>query len=262
MPSSVRRGNDRITLRWSTAPSSSPLAISTGSPKGVMIEHRSVVNRMTDVIARFGLTEKDRVIAITALHHDLSVFDIFGGLAAGATLIIPEHAQRRDPAHWSDLVTRERVTTWNSVPAFVEMLVEYAEGRPRGDRPQLESLRRVVMSGDWIPVSLPDRIRRLAPDVEVIGSGGPTETTVWDIYNPIGEVDPTWTSIPYGRPMTNATYWVLDDNGEERPDWVPGELYIGGVGLARGYWRDPEKTVEKFIQHQGAGRLYRSGDRG
>jgi amino acid adenylation domain-containing protein len=235
---------------------------STGTPKGVMIEHRSVVNRMTDVIARFGLTEKDRVIAITALHHDLSVFDIFGGLAAGATLIIPEHAQRRDPAHWSDLVTRERVTTWNSVPAFVEMLVEYAEGRPRGDRPQLESLRRVVMSGDWIPVSLPDRIRRLAPDVEVIGSGGPTETTVWDIYNPIGEVDPTWTSIPYGRPMTNATYWVLDDNGEERPDWVPGELYIGGVGLARGYWRDPEKTVEKFIQHQGAGRLYRSGDRG
>lgn len=236
---------------------------STGTPKGVMIEHRSVVNRMTDVIARFGLNHTDRVIAITALHHDLSVFDLFAGLAAGATLIIPEHTQRRDPGHWSDLVASGRVTTWNSVPAFVEMMVEYVEGRPVRQRPDLGSLRRVIMSGDWIPVSLPDRIRRLAPDTEVIGAGGPTETTVWDICYPIGQVDPGWTSIPYGRPMTNATYWVLDENGEERPDWVPGELHIGGVGLARGYWRDDEKTATKFVQHPRIGeRLYRSGDRG
>ena len=118
------------------------------------------------------------------------------------------------------------------------------------------------MSGDWIPVSLPDRIRRLAPQVKVIGSGGPTETTVWDIDNPIGDVDPGWTSIPYGRPMTNATYRVLDENGEDRPDWVPGELYIGGAGLARGYWRDPQKTSERFVQHPSGERLYQSGDRG
>ncbi|MDQ4080540.1 MAG: amino acid adenylation domain-containing protein, partial [Gemmatimonadota bacterium] len=236
---------------------------STGMPKGVMIEHRSVVNRMTDVIARFGLTHQDRVIAITALHHDLSVFDIFGGLGAGATLVVPEHTQRRDPAHWSDLVARERVTTWNSVPAFVEMLVEYVEGRPESDRPRVDGLRRIVMSGDWIPVSLPDRIRRLAPQADVIGAGGPTETTVWDICYPIERVEPEWKSIPYGRPMTNAAYWVLDETGEERPDWVPGELYIAGTGLARGYWRDPEKTAEKFVQHAGIGeRLYRSGDRG
>ena len=152
---------------------------STGTPKGVMIEHRSIVNRMTDVIDRFGLTPDDRVIAITALHHDLSVFDIFGGLAAGATLVIPEHAQRRDPAHWSDLVARERVTTWNSVPAFVEMLVEYVEGRVGGERLQLESLRRIIMSGDWIPGISPrpdpparsadegDRLRRADGDDRV-----------------------------------------------------------------------------------------------
>ena len=236
---------------------------STGAPKGAMIEHRSVVNRMTDVIDRFGLGYDDRVIAITALHHDLSVFDIFGGLGAGATLVIPEHAQRRDPAHWSELVTNERVTTWNSVPAFVEMLVEYVEGRPATEREALRSLRRVIMSGDWIPVSLPDRIKRLSRETEVIGAGGPTETTVWDICYPIGTVDPTWKSIPYGRPMTNAIYRVLDEHGEERPDWVPGELYIGGVGLARGFWRDPERTAERFVTHRVTGeRLYRSGDRG
>jgi amino acid adenylation domain-containing protein len=236
---------------------------STGLPKGAMIEHRSVVNRMSDVIGRFGLGPDDRVIAITALHHDLSVFDIFGGLAAGATLVIPEHRQRRDPEHWSDLVSGEGVTTWNSVPAFVEMLVEYVDGRPAGAPRALASLRRVIMSGDWIPVSLPDRLRRLAPHAEIIGAGGPTETTVWDICHPIQRVEPQWTSIPYGRPMSNATYHVLDEQGEERPDWVPGELYIGGVGLARGFWRDPERTAEKFIHHPGTGeRLYRSGDRG
>ncbi|HEU5186255.1 MAG TPA: amino acid adenylation domain-containing protein [Gemmatimonadaceae bacterium] len=236
---------------------------STGAPKGAMIEHRSVVNRMTDVIARFGLGPDDRVIAITALHHDLSVFDIFGGLGAGATLVVPDHAQRRDPGHWTDLVAREGVTTWNSVPAFVEMLVEYVEERPVVERTRLGSLRRVIMSGDWIPVSLPDRIRRLAPDATVIGAGGPTETTVWDICYPIGDVDPSWKSIPYGAPMTNATYHVFDDSGEERPNWVPGELYIGGAGLARGFWRDAERTAEKFVHHPTTGeRLYRSGDRG
>ena len=236
---------------------------STGEPKGAMIEHRSVVNRMTDVITRYGLTPRDRVIAISALHHDLSVFDIFGGLGAGATLVIPEHGQRRDPGHWAELVAGESVTTWNSVPAFVEMLVEYVEGRPASERRMLEPLRRLIMSGDWIPVSLPDRIRRLAPQVEVIGSGGPTETTVWDICYPIGAVDPAWTSIPYGRPMTNASYWVLDEHRRERPDWVPGELYIGGLGLARGFWRDAERTAERFVTHPTTGeRLYRSGDRG
>jgi amino acid adenylation domain-containing protein len=236
---------------------------STGTPKGVMIEHRSVVNRMTDVIERFGITPDDRVIAVTALHHDLSVFDIFGGLGAGATLVIPEHAQRRDPAHWAALVAQERVTTWNSVPAFVEMLVEYAEACPPAVRAGLGSLRRIVMSGDWIPVSLPDRIRRISPATEVIGAGGPTETTVWDICYPIGSVAPAWKSIPYGTPMTNALYRVLDQHGEDRPDWALGELCIGGVGLARGYWRDAERTAEKFVRDPVSGeRLYRSGDLG
>jgi SagB-type dehydrogenase family enzyme len=119
------------------------------------------------------------------------------------------------------------------------------------------------MSGDWIPLTLPGRIRELAPRCDVIGAGGPTETTVWDICYPVADVDPSWKSIPYGRPMTNATYWVLDDNGEDRPDWVPGEMYIGGAGLARGFWRDPEKTAEKFVRRSASGeRLYRSGDRG
>lgn len=236
---------------------------STGMPKGVMIEHRSVVNRMVDVNQRLGIGPQDRVFALTALHHDLSVYDIFGTFAAGATMVIPDAERTKDPAHWAELMVRENVTVWNSVPAFLQMLVEYLEQRT--DRQELlpRSLRWAVLAGDWIPVTLPGRLRALINGVQVIGSGGPTETTIWDIWNPIGDVDPAWRSIPYGKPMNNTRYHVLNRALEPCPVWVPGELFIGGAGLARGYWNDETLTGERFITHPWTGeRLYRSGDMG
>lgn len=236
---------------------------STGLPKGVMLTHRGAVNRMTDVNQCFGIRSEDRAIGLTALQHDLSIFDIFAMLAAGGTLVLPEAALRRDPAHWAELMLKERITVWNSVPAFMEMFVEYLEYRAKSNKPLPDSLRLVMMSGDWVPVSLPNRIRAIMDEVQVISLGGPTETTTWDICYPIGEIDPAWKSIPYGRPMTNASYHILNEALEPCPTWVTGELYIGGVGLARGYWRDEEKTTAKFIIHPKTGeRLYRSGDLG
>jgi epothilone synthetase B len=235
---------------------------SSGAPKGVMVEHRSVVNRMADVAARFALSPSDRALALTALHHDLSVFDLFGMLCAvGGAVVLPDPARERDPAHWVDLIARHGVTVWNSVPAFALMLAEYLERAPGGT--PLPSLRLFLLSGDWVPVSLPDRLRRLIPSAEVVALGGPTETTVWDVCYPVGTVDPSWASIPYGRPMTNARYHVLGDDLEPRPDWVPGEMYLAGAGLARGYWADAERTAERFMTHPVTGeRLYRSGDIG
>lgn len=236
---------------------------STGVPKGVMIEHQSVVNRIVDVNQRLGVGPEDRVLALTALHHDLSVYDIFGILAAGGALVLPDAAQTRNPAHWAELMVRERVTLWNSVPAFLHMLVEYLE--QRSDRPDLlpRFLRCAILAGDWIPVTLPDRLRALVQGVQIIASGGPTETTIWDIWYPVGEVDATWQSIPYGKPMSNTHYYVLNQALESCPVWVPGQLYIGGAGLARGYWRDEERTRERFILHPHTGeRIYRSGDMG
>ena len=239
---------------------------STGVPKGVMIEHRNVVNRMLDVNARFGISAGDRAIALTALHHDLSVYDLFGVLAVGGTLVVPAAEQRRDPAHWHELVREHGVTLWNSVPAFMEMFVEYLEhaaARPGAAAAGLDTLRFAILSGDWVPVTLLDRLRALAPGARVVSAGGPTETTVWDICYPIGDVDPAWVSIPYGQPMTNARYFVLDATLADRPDWATGELYIGGTGLARGYWRDEERTRAAFIVRPRSGeRLYRSGDTG
>ncbi|TPQ17731.1 AMP-binding protein, partial [Streptomyces sporangiiformans] len=127
----------------------------------------------------------------------------------------------------------------------------------------VEDLRLVMLSGDWIPLSLPDRIRDVAPHGQVISLGGATEASIWSIWHPVGELDPAWPSIPYGRPLANQTFHVLDAELCPVPTWVPGELFIGGVGVARGYWGDPGKTAERFLSHPVTGeRLYRTGDLG
>ncbi|MDQ6672832.1 MAG: amino acid adenylation domain-containing protein, partial [Chloroflexota bacterium] len=233
---------------------------STGVPKGVMIDHRGALNTLLDLNERFCVGPEDRVFAFSSLSFDLSVYDIFGTLAAGGAIVMPDAAGLRDPAHWSELLHRGRVTLWNSVPALMQMLVDYAADR------QLalpESLRMVWLSGDWIPVSLPDRIKVLRPGVQVISMGGATEASIWSILYPVERVEREWKSIPYGKPLRNQTFHVLDAALQPRPVWVPGELYIGGVGVAKGYWRDEVKTRAKFIVHAETGeRLYRTGDLG
>jgi amino acid adenylation domain-containing protein len=233
---------------------------STGLPKGVMIPHLGAVNTILDVNRRLEIGPQDRLLALSSLSFDLSVYDIFGTLAAGGTIIIPDASAIRDPASWADLLIRERITVWNSVPALMEMLVDYA-----GDQlpTVLRSVRLVMLSGDWIPVSLPARIKELMESIQVVSLGGPTETSIWSIIYPLKELDPAWRSIPYGKPLANQRIYVLNETLEPCPVWVPGELYIGGLGLARGYWRDEEKTRARFITHPHTGeRLYRSGDLG
>jgi amino acid adenylation domain-containing protein len=233
---------------------------STGVPKGVMIEHRGAANTVADVNGRFGISAADRVLALSSLSFDLSVWDLFGVLGAGGRVVMPDPAASRDPAHWHELVVREGVTVWNSVPALVELYVEHLE---RHGEPWPTHLRLVMMSGDWIPVGLPSRIRALTSTAELISMGGATEASIWSILFPIGEVDPAWKSIPYGRPMTNQTFEVLDERLDPCPDWVPGQLYIGGAGLARGYWKDEARTRASFLVHPRTGeRLYRTGDVG
>jgi pyochelin synthetase len=233
---------------------------STGRPKGVMISHRAAVNTIVDVNQRFQIGSDDRVLGVSSLSFDLSVYDVFGTLAAGGTLVLPDESGLRDPAHWLEMIERGRVTVWNSVPALMEMLIEYAEGLGTAVP---ASLRLALLSGDWIPLALPDRLRRLVPGVRVISLGGATEASIWSILHPIDVVDPGWASIPYGKPMANQQIHVLDEGLDTRPVWVPGDLYIGGVGLADGYWHDEDRTSAAFVTHPETGeRLYRTGDRG
>ena len=232
---------------------------STGVPKGVMIDHRGALNTVLDINQRFGVGPQDRVLAVSRLSFDLSVYDVFGILAAGGTIVMPAADLAYDANHWAELILQERVTIWDSVPALVQLLVDQA-GKPEllGD-----SLRLVMMSGDWIPLGLPDQIRRVLPKANVVSLGGATEASIWSILFPVGKVDPNWKSIPYGKAMLNQSFHVMKPDLSPCPNWVPGQLYIGGVGLAQGYLHDEQKTNASFIVNPASGeRLYRTGDLG
>ena len=233
---------------------------STGNPKAVMVDHRGRVNNFTDFNRRFGVGPGDRLLALAPLGFDMSAYDVFGTLAAGATIVLPDAADEREPARWADLMRRHRVTVWHSVPALLQMLVDRMS---RADEGALQDLRVTLLGGDWIPVSLPGRLRALAPNTRVIALGGATEVSMDSTIYEVDRCDPEWNSIPYGRPMANQTSYVLDRRGQPVPIGVPGELLLGGVGVGRGYFNRPELTAEKFVPDAfGApgARLYRTGD--
>lgn len=230
---------------------------STGEPKGVMIEHGPAVNAVSWANRRFDVGSNDRLFGVTALHHDMSVYDVFGAPAAGATLVLPAPDLVNDAAHLVAVAEAERATVWNSVPAFLEMLVEDATSR----KTKLPDLRLAFVGGDWIPLSLPDRVRALSPDLQFVSVGGPTETALWNIFWVVDRVDPQWRSIPYGIPTDNNDYDVLDERLLSCPEGTPGQLYAGGMGIARGYHRDEAATSRKFITVDGR-RIYATGDRG
>ncbi|MFI9324528.1 amino acid adenylation domain-containing protein [Kitasatospora aureofaciens] len=232
---------------------------STGDPKGVVITHRAALNTVVDVNTRFGVTREDRVLGLAQLGFDLSVYDVFGPLAVGATLVLTDPSRGADPSHWADLVAEHGITVWNSVPAQLQMLANYLETEPA----PVGSLQLAMLSGDWIPVTLPAQIRGFVPDLTLVGLGGATEASIWSIHHPITEVDPAWTSIPYGTPLTNQGFRVLDEALRDAPVWTVGELYITGAGLAAGYLGDPKLTAARFFDHPVDGqRMYRTGDLG
>ncbi|WP_324197043.1 non-ribosomal peptide synthetase [Nocardia cyriacigeorgica] len=233
---------------------------STGEPKGVVVTHRAAANTLDDIEERFALSPADRVLGVASLAFDLSVWDTFGVLAAGGAIVLPEQDRVADPAHWLDLVQRHGVTLWNSVPGQMQMLLDVLESTPGA---RAESLRLVLLSGDWIPLDLPGRLRAHHPDTAVIGLGGATEAAIWSLHHPIRDIDPQWRSIPYGTPLRNQTMHVLDAALQDCPEHVTGEIFIGGSGLAEGYLGDDELTAHRFVRHPRTGaRLYRTGDLG
>lgn len=230
---------------------------STGTPKGVEVSHRAAVNTVEDIDERYGLGPQDRVLAVSALDFDLSVWDIFGPLAEGGALVLVDETDRRDAHRWLALCARHAVTVWNSVPALMDMLLTAAEGAPLP-----ESLRLALLSGDWIGLDLPGRLGRATADrCGLVALGGATEAAIWSNAHEVTTVPAHWRSIPYGRPLANQRFRVVDPHGRDCPDWVPGELWIGGTGVALGYRGDVELTRERF-PHVSGERWYRTGDQG
>ncbi|NQD91421.1 amino acid adenylation domain-containing protein [Pseudomonas sp. CrR25] len=231
---------------------------STGEPKGVMVSHRNAANTILDINRRFQVTRDDAVFSVAPAGFDLSVYDYFGLLGAGGRIVFQSRESANDPRVWAEELAANGVTIWNSVPAPVKALVDRCGPELAGTR-----LRLILMSGDWIPVDLPARIREVLAEVAIISLGGATEGSIWSICYPIEEVDRQWSSIPYGKPLANQRFHVLNDWLAPSPKWVIGELYIAGEGVTQGYLGDPEKTAQRFITHPVSGeRLYRTGDLG
>lgn len=234
---------------------------STGKPKGVCVTHGAAMNTILDVNRRFDVKPNDRILGLSQLSFDLSVYDLFGILNAGGTLVLPTEAERMDPQCWAMLCKKHNVTLWNSVPALLELFVDVMLGASPMDRHQ--TIRRVILSGDWIPLDLFDKMKRAFPAANLTAMGGATEASIWSNYYNVEQIDPSWASIPYGYPLANQSYYILDEFGRPCPNWVEGRLHIGGKGLAIGYFNDEKRTSESFYVHEGLNeRIYDTGDYG
>ena len=210
------------------------------------------MNTIGDVNERHGVGEEDACLALSSLSFDLSVYDVFGLLSAGGRVVLPssESTAVPSPSYWLSLVSSEGVSVWNSVPAFVELLVGDAEHHgsslPR-------CLRLVLMSGDWISPGLPSRLGALRASavaggggdrsvLRVVSIGRATEAAVWSVTYEVvgGVVPPGWSSVPYGVGMRNQPVDVLDETCADgvlrRCDvWTTGMIYLGGLGVAHGH---------------------------
>jgi amino acid adenylation domain-containing protein len=232
---------------------------STGRPKGVMVDHRGRVSNFHDFNTRFRIGPGDKVLAVSSLSFDMSAYDLLGTFMTGATAVIVRDHDKLEPSRWAELIKSHGVTIWHSVPALLDMLLRYTQSRPDM---YPATLRVILLGGDWIPVTLPGRLWDQVPDARVISLGGATEVSMDSTIYEVRSVEQNWKSIPYGAPMANQRAYVLDSSRMPVPIGVPGELYLGGIGVGRGYHNRVELTAEKFLGNpwvEGE-RIYRTGD--
>ncbi|WP_307794069.1 non-ribosomal peptide synthetase/MFS transporter [Actinacidiphila bryophytorum] len=228
---------------------------STGRPKGVVNGHRGVVNRLHWMQRRFRLTAADTVLQKTPAGFDVSVWEFFWPLLTGARLVLARPDGHKDAGYLRDLIAAEGVTTAHFVPSMLAVFLAEDGGERCG------TLRRVICSGEELPVDLALRTLAALPDAEVHNLYGPTEAAI-DVTAHQCTVEGLTgrARVPIGAPIDNMRVHVLDEQARPLPVGVPGELYLSGVGLAHGYLRRPELTAEKFVPGPGGQRSYRTGD--
>lgn len=229
---------------------------STGEPKGVELTHDAVLNTLEFLYDHFDIGAADRALALSHLESDMSVPDVFGTLRVGGAVVVVDEEHRRDPDHWARLIDEHGVTVVNFLPGWLEMLTEIDESAGTS----LRSLRVILTGGDWVRPAMARALRTRIPGVRFAGLGGATETAVHGtLFEITDDLPENWPSVPYGVPFGNNACRVVGTNGEDCPDWVPGELWFSGRGIARGYRGRPELTAEKFVEYEGR-TWYRSGD--
>ncbi|MGR4882546.1 amino acid adenylation domain-containing protein [Streptomyces sp. LARHCF249] len=240
---------------------------STGRPKGVMVEHHSVVNRLAWMQKAYPVGGGDVLLQKTPISFDVSVWELFWWAIEGAGLALLPVGGQRDPRGILRTIAEQRVTTLHFVPSMLGPFLDLLEDRPEL-RAEAASLRQVFCSGEALPAARVEQFNRVfgprgASAPRLVNLYGPTEATVDVSYFdcPTATEGPV-RRVPIGRPIDNTRLYVLDAHGGLQPAGVPGELCIGGVGVARGYLERPELTAEKFTEDpfSPGGRLYRTGD--
>ncbi|WP_201376287.1 non-ribosomal peptide synthase/polyketide synthase [Ktedonobacter robiniae] len=230
---------------------------STGQPKGVMNTHRGVCNRLHWMQQEYQLTAEDRVLQKTPFSFDVSVWEFFWPLISGATLVMARPGGQSDAAYLARLIEEQRISTLHFVPSMLHAFLLEPELEAR-----CQSLKRVICSGEVLTYELQERFfARLKAQLHNLY--GPTEAAI-DVTYWACQSGSKESVIPIGRPIANTQIYILDEAQQPVPVGVSGELYIGGVGVARGYHQRPELNREKFIpdpsnKNEG-GRLFRSGD--
>ncbi|MFZ6659140.1 amino acid adenylation domain-containing protein, partial [Undibacterium sp. TJN19] len=233
---------------------------STGQPKGAMNEHRAVVNRLRWMQDQYGLTAHDKVLQKTPFSFDVSVWEFFWPLLNGASLVFARPEGHQDPAYLRGLIQAQGITTLHFVPSMLQAFLEQTE-----ELTECASLRRIVCSGEELPVALQARCLAALPQASLHNLYGPTEAaidvTYWECR--AGE---DLDRVPIGRPIANTQMYILDAGRHLVPTGVAGEIYIGGAGVARGYLHRPALTAERFVadllSEQPGARMYRTGDLG
>lgn len=232
---------------------------STGMPKGAMNEHHAVCNRLFWMQDAYRLTAGDAVLQKTPFSFDVSVWEFFWPLLAGARLVMARPEGHKDPSYLCDTIQRSKITTLHFVPSMLQVFLDHAHVS------KCSSLARVVCSGEALPAVLARRFKQTFPNVALYNLYGPTEAavdvTAWTCPETVDN-----DIIPIGRPIANTRMYILDEAHEPVPVGTIGELYIGGVQVARGYLNRPELTKERFltdplVREPGA-RMYRTGDIG
>ena len=222
---------------------------STGRPKAVELPHRAVTNLLQSFLREPGLGAEDVLVAVTTVSFDIAVLELFLPILTGARVVIAPRTTALDPFALSDLIEAVNGTIVQATPATWRGLIAI-DWSPR---PGL----RILCGGEALTCDLGQQL--LTRNVELWNVYGPTETCIWSTVQHVKEIT---AAVPIGRPIANTTTYILDPHGQPTPIGVPGELYIGGLGLAKGYRGQAALTAEKFVTHlEGLGeRLYRTGD--
>jgi amino acid adenylation domain-containing protein/non-ribosomal peptide synthase protein (TIGR01720 family) len=232
---------------------------STGKPKGVAVEHRQVINYLSGILKRLNLSVETSFATVSTFAADLGNTAIFSALCSGGCLHIIAEEKATDPVVLADYFHHHQIDCLKIVPSHLSALLTHSYPE------QLLPRQRLILGGEASTWELIEQIHKLAPNCQIFNHYGPTETTIGVLTNSINfDRDPKYATVPLGRPLANSQIYLLDSHQKSVPIGVPGEIYIGGDSVTRGYLNRPQLTAERFIKNPfnntSEARLYRTGD--